>query len=749
MSGQVLGKAHDRLDGPLKVTGALRYSGDQQLANLAYGFLLTSTVARGEIRMMDVSEAEKAPGVVAIYTPFNSLKLYHGLTQAEGANSGEIDPPLQNNKIRYYGQIIGLIVAESFEQGRDAAALVKVDYTPEQPVTTWEAGLKHAFPPAAIDGQPPIVAILGDGVSSIDAVIQKAGIVVDQTYTEPIYHHNPMEPHATTAVWQGNRLTTYDATQFVPGQQRNVAAILGVNEDDVRVICPFIGGGFGSKQAVWTHSPLTAAAARALNRPIKTILTREQMFTLTGHRPALIQQITLAANEAGILQAIKHDVHSTVGFAGIYVEAAAQRTSRFIYKSPNIQVNQMLVPLNVGAPTSMRAPGESPGMFALECAMDELAVKLDMDPIELRMRNYSEFYPGRNVPYSSKTLSEAYRLGADRFGWSRRDPKPGSTKNGDWLVGMGMATAVYPAHRSRSSAKVRLQADGTAQVSLATEDLGTGMWTVVAIVGAQILGLPIERIRPEIGDSALPPAPVAGGSQSTASVTPAILKAAESAKVKLIQVAVEDANSPFYGMTDVSYDSGELVGGGKREEFATVLNAIGRGAVEATESVASGDEQKKYAFYSFGAQFSEVEVNRWTCEIRVKRVTSIIDIGTVVNPKTARNQIIGGIVFGIGMALLEGSHLDEATGRYANANFADYLVPTNADVPYIDVHFIGQPDTIFNPIGARGAGEIGVTGTPAAIANAVYNATGQRVRDFPITLEKLLVPPNGANRHLF
>jgi xanthine dehydrogenase YagR molybdenum-binding subunit len=749
MSGQVLGKAHDRLDGPLKVTGALRYSGDQQLANLAYGFLLTSTVARGEIRMMDVSEAEKAPGVVAIYTPFNSLKLYHGLTQAEGANSGEIDPPLQNNKIRYYGQIIGLIVAESFEQGRDAAALVKVDYTPEQPVTTWEAGLKHAFPPAAIDGQPPTVAILGDGVSSIDAVIQKAGIVVDQTYTEPIYHHNPMEPHATTAVWQGNRLTTYDATQFVPGQQRNVAAILGVNEDDVRVICPFIGGGFGSKQAVWTHSPLTAAAARALNRPIKTILTREQMFTLTGHRPALIQQITLAANEAGILQAIKHDVHSTVGFAGIYVEAAAQRTSRFIYKSPNIQVKQMLVPLNVGAPTSMRAPGESPGMFALECAMDELAVKLDMDPIELRMRNYSEFYPGRNVPYSSKTLSEAYRLGADRFGWSRRDPKPGSTKNGDWLVGMGMATAVYPAHRSRSSAKVRLQADGTAQVSLATEDLGTGMWTVVAIVGAQILGLPIERIRPEIGDSALPPAPVAGGSQSTASVTPAILKAAESAKVKLIQVAVEDANSPFYGMTDVSYDSGELVGGGKREEFATVLNAIGRGAVEATESVASGDEQKKYAFYSFGAQFSEVEVNRWTCEIRVKRVTSIIDIGTVVNPKTARNQIIGGIVFGIGMALLEGSHLDEATGRYANANFADYLVPTNADVPYIDVHFIGQPDTIFNPIGARGAGEIGVTGTPAAIANAVYNATGQRVRDFPITLEKLLVPPNGANRHLF
>lgn len=748
MSTDVLGKPQDRLEGPLKVTGALRYSGDQQIDNVVYGYLVTSTIARGEIRAMDVFEAEKSPGVVAIYTPFHSLKLYRGLTQAEGANSGEIDPPLQNNKIRYYGQIVALVVAESFEQARDAAALVKVDYTSEEPTTTWETGLKNAFPPAAVDGQPPTVAILADGVSSIDDVVQKSEIVVYESYTEPIYHHNPMEPHATTAVWDGYRLTTYDATQFVPGQQRNVAAILGVNDANVRVICPFIGGGFGSKQAVWTHSPLTAAAAYALNRPIKTILTREQMFTLAGHRPALIQGISLAADRDGFLQAVKHDVHSTVGFAGVYIEAAAQRTSRFVYKSPNIQVSQTLVPLNVGAPTSMRAPGESPGMFALECAMDELAVKLSMDPIELRMKNYSEVYPGRNVPYSSKTLVEAYRLGAERFGWSKRNPKPGSIKNGDWLVGMGMATAVYPAHRSTSSAKVRLQADGTAQVSLATEDLGTGMWTVVAIIGAQSLGLPVERVRPEIGDSALPPAPVAGGSQSTASVGPAILRAAQSAKAKLIEIAVRDINSPFYGLTDVSYENGQLVGGGKQQDFGAFLNAIGRGAVEATETAASGDEQKRYAFYSFGAQFCEVEVNQWTCEIRVKRVTSVLDIGTVVNPKTARNQIIGGIVFGIGMALLEGSHLEEATGRYANGNFADYLVATNADVPYIDVHFIGKPDTIFNPIGARGAGEIGVTGTPAAIANAVYNATGKRVRDFPITLDKLLIPADRNQRAL-
>lgn len=746
MSKDVLGKPHDRLDGRLKVTGALRYSGDRPIENLAYGYLVTSTIARGAIRSMDVSEPESSPGVVAVYTPFRSLKLYDGLTQAEGANSGEIDPPLQDSKIRYYGQIIALVVADSFEQARDAAARIKVDYKEEQPVASWAAGLPHAFPPVAVDGQKPTVAILAEGVSSIDDVIGGGDVVIDETYTEPIYHHNPMEPHATTAVWDGDRLTTYDATQFVSGQQRNVAAILGVNEDDVRVICPFIGGGFGSKQAVWTHSPLTAAAARALNRPIKTILTREQMFTLTGHRPGLVQRVSLAADRDGTLKAVKHEVHSTVGFAGVYVEAAAQRTSRFVYKAPNIQVSQTLVPLNTGAPTSMRAPGESSGMFALECAMDELAVKLGIDPIELRMRNYSEAYPGRNVPYSSKTLAEAYQLGAERFGWSKRNPNPGSVKVGDWLIGMGMATAVYPAHRSRSSAKVRLQADGTAQVSLATQDLGTGMWTVVAIIGAQSLGLPVERVRPEIGDSALPPAPVAGGSQSTASVSPAIQKAAESAITNLIQLAVRDKKSPFYGMENVSYENGQLVGGGNRADFGTVLNAIGRGSVEATEAAASGVEQENYAFYSFGAQFCEIAVNRWTFEIRVKRVTTVMDIGTVVNPKTARSQLIGGIVFGIGMALLEGSQLEETTGRYANGNFADYLVATNADIPYIDVHFIGKPDTIFNPVGARGAGEIGVTGMPAAIANAVYNATGQRVRDFPITLDKLIVPTHSLAR---
>ena len=446
------------------------------------------------------------------------------------------------------------------------------------------------------------------------------------------------------------------------------------------------------------------------------------------------------------MQAVKHDVQSTVSFSKVFVEAAAHRTSRLLYKSPNIEVSQTLVPWDVGGPTFMRAPGCAPGMFALECAMDELAVKSGIDPVELRVKNDADIYPGRNVPWSSRNLVECYRLGAEKFGWSKRSSEPGVVQDGDWLIGTGMASALYPAHRNRASAKVRLQADGTAQVSSATQDLGTGTWTVLAIVGAESLGLPIEKIGTELGDSALPPAPTSGGSTSVASVTPAIQKAAESAKKKLIQLAVREKKSPFFGMKmeEVAYKDGELATAGKSASFGSVLSAIGRGSVEAVEMAAPGDEEEKYAFHSFGAQFCELKVNRWTGEVRLQRITSVMDIGTVVNLKAARSQIMGGIVFGIGMALLEGSDLEAKTGRYANANFADYLVATNADVPEMDIHFIIKPDTIFNPLGARGIGEIGVTGTPAAIANAVYNATGTRVREFPIRPEKLL--PVGSNR---
>jgi xanthine dehydrogenase YagR molybdenum-binding subunit len=739
MSTTLLGQPHDRVDGRLKVTGQAIYTSDQPAKNLAYGYLVTSRIAKGEIRSVDVGVATKSPGVLAIYTPFNPLKLFRPADQAEGANSGEPVPPLQSRKVLYYGQIIGLVVAESFEQARDASALIKVDYSSEALAAGWGTGKSRAFAPDEIGDEKATVAILADGVSSIDDVLKNSPVVVQGIYRELIQHHNPMEPHSTLAIWEGDRVTVYEGSQFVVGLKRMLASVLNVDDSKVRVLSHFVGGGFGCKGSSWMHSPLNAAAARALNRPVKTVLTREQMFTLVGHRPALIQTISLGADQSGALQAVKHDVRATTAAVKPFVEAAAHRTSRHLYQSANIQVSETVLPLDVGAPIYTRAPGHAPGMFALESAMDELAVKLGLDPVELRMKNYAQLYPGKKIPWTSKNLADCYRIGADKFGWSNRNPIPASVKDGDWFVGVGMATALHGANRTEADAKVRFLADGMVQVSSATHDMGTGMWTAMSMIGAEALGLPIDRIRPDLGDSDLPYAPGAGGSKSTASVGPAIQKAAESAKKKLIQLAIRDRRSPFRGMTDVSYDSGRLTSGGKTEEFDSVLHAVGRGSVDATETSAPGDEQEKYALNSFGAHFCEVKVNRWTGEVRVQRVTTVMDIGRVVNLKTARSQVIGGVVFGIGMALLEGSVLEEKTGRYANANFADYLIPTNADVPVIDVYFVDKPDLIFNPLGVRGVGEIGITGIPAAIANAVYNATGKRVRDFPITPDKVLM----------
>ncbi len=493
MSPTIIGKPQDRVDGRLKVTGQAMYPGDRQEQNLAFGYLVTSSIAKGSILSMETGVAEGSPGVMAVYTPFKPLKLYHGLEPSDGATSGESFPPLQDRKVVNYGQIIGLVVADSFEQARDAAGMIKTRYQAEDPVASWEQGMAGAYAPDSVSGEKASLHFLAEDVPSIDEAIKGSPVVVDVTYTEPIQHHNPMEPHATTAVWHGDRLTIYDATQGVVGQRLDVAAVLGIDEDMVRVLCPFVGGAFGCKGSMWMFSPLTAAAARVLNRPVKTILTREQMFTLVGHRPALIQQLTLGANPDGTLQAVKHDARSTVSFSKMFIESAAHRTSRLLYKSPNIEVNHTLVPWDVGGPTFMRAPGCAPGMFALECAMDELAIKLGIDPVELRIKNDADLYPGKNVPWSSRHLVECLQLGAEKFGWSNRNVEPGAIREGDWLIGTGMASALYPAHRNRASAKIRLQADGTAQVSSATQDLGTGTWTVLAIVGAESLELPIQK----------------------------------------------------------------------------------------------------------------------------------------------------------------------------------------------------------------------------------------------------------------
>jgi xanthine dehydrogenase YagR molybdenum-binding subunit len=734
------GLNRDRFDAKLKVTGRAKYTGDNDVANMAFAYLIQSSISRGQIRSFDLAAAEDSRGVIGIFTPFNSLKLYRPLGREEGGISGDAIPLLQDTQVHYFGQTIGLVVAESFEQARDAAALVKVIYEPKAAVVTLESGMAKAYQPHHVDHEPATWSILESGASSIDDILRQAEVSIAQEYTNPIEHHNPMEPHATVAVWQDDRLTIYDATQGVGGQQRDLAAVLGIDHDHVHVICPFVGGAFGCKGSMWMHSPLTAAAARVLNRPVKTILTREQMYSATGHRPTVLQRIELGASRDGVLRAVKHEAFSSTAVIKEFIEPAAHRTSRYLYKSPNILVSHRLVPLDIAPGTAMRAPGEATGMYALESAMDELAVKLGIDPIQLRIKNHAEIYPGKNVPFSSKHLLECYQRGAESFGWAKRNPKPGMTKDGDWWIGQGMATALYPAYRNGASAKIRLQADGYVTVSSATQDLGTGMYTVLAIVGAQSLDIPYERVRAVLGDSALPPAPGAGGSQSTASVGPAVVAAAELAKKKLIEVAAKDQNSPFHGAKpeDLSYVSGEIRANGRSLPFDQLLGALGRSAIEATGSAAPDEEAHKYGFSSFGAQFCEVKVHALTSEVRVNRFSSVMDVGTVVSEKTARNQIIGGVVFGIGMALLEGTQYDARTGWIANRNIAEYLVATNADVPAIGVEFINRPDLQFNPIGARGIGEIGITGTPAAIANAVYHATGKRIRQLPIRPEHLL-----------
>jgi xanthine dehydrogenase YagR molybdenum-binding subunit len=735
------GLNRDRFDGKFKVTGRAKYAADHDFPNLAFGYLILSSIGRGQLRAFDLVAAQESPGVVGIFTPFNSLRLYRPLDRDEGVISGEAIPLLQDTQVHYFGQIIGMVVAETFEQARDAAALIKVIYEPQSAVMTLKAGLGKSYQPPSVDRLPATWSLLGTNVASIDDSLRGAEVSIAQEYTTPIEHHNPMEPHATVAVWDEDRLTAYDATQWTGGQQRNLAAVLGLDPDQVRVICPFVGGGFGCKGSMWMHSPLTAAAARVLNRPVKTIVTREQMYTTTGHRPSVLQKIELGATHDGTLHAVKHEVFSSTATTKEFIEAAAHRTSRYLYQSPNILVSQHLVPLDIAPGTFMRAPGESTGMYALESAMDELAVKLEIDPVELRVKNHAELYPGKNVPLSSKHLLECYRRGAEKFGWASRNPKPRTSKEGDWWVGQGMATALYPAHRTKASAKVRLKADGTVTVSSATHDLGTGMYTVLAIVGAQALGIPYERVRAVLGDSGLPPAPVAGGSQSTASVGPAVIAAAETVKKKLLEVAVKDPKSPFHGAKseELSYERGEIRSGGKAISFDQLLTTMGRSGIEATESAAPGEEEQKYAFASFGAQFCEVKVHDLTAEVRVHRFVSVMDVGTVVSEKTARSQIMGGIVFGIGMALLEETRYDARTGWIANRNIAEYLVPTNADIPAIDIEFLNLPDSQFNSLGARGIGEIGITGTAAAVANAVYHATAKRVRRVPIRPEHLLI----------
>ena len=734
-----VGQPLDRTDGVLKVTSDARYAAEFPAAQLAHAVLVTSTIACGRVASIDTTRADAMPGVLLVMTSRNAPRLPNG-------GRPEVAPPaqrrlslLQDDEVRYDNEPIAVVVADTLERAVDAAAQLRVAYAPAAPSLDFTSAKTHGHPPAWMIGGKPDTER-----GNIEQGLREASARIDAVYSTPMEHHNPMEPHAIMASWDGPRLTLYDTTQGVGNARKAVATFLGMPQDDVHVISPFVGGGFGCKGSVWSHVVLCAMAAREAGRPVRLALTRPQMFGSVGGRPRTEQHLVLAARHDGTLTALRHETYSNTSTFEDWTETSGVLT-RMLYEVPNLATMHRLVPLNVGTPTFMRAPGETTGSFALESAMDELAAALNMDPLALRLKNYAEIDPQERKPWSSKQLRECYRIGAERFGWAKRTRAPRSMRNGATLIGMGMATATYPAHRSEAAAFARILPDGSAVVGSGTQDLGTGTYTVMTQVAADALGFPLERVSFALGDSSLPHAPVSGGSQSVASVAPAVREAASAARARLIEMACTDAGSPLHGMAvaDATVVDGWVVARhepSRRDPAAAVIARAGGRPIEGQATAKRGNEARQYVFHSFGAVFVEVHVDAALGTIRVPRIVGVYDVGRLLNEKTGKSQLMGGIVWGVGAALEEASELDPRYGRIVNANLAEYHVPVNADIGTIDVSVLDVPDPHINALGARGIGEIGITGVPAAIANAVYHATGIRVRDLPITLDKLLQP---------
>ena len=728
-----IGQPLNRVDGFLKTTGTAHYAADYPEKDVTYGIPILSTIANGKVKSIDTSAAEKAPGVLTIITRENLPKLKKPKNDfGSSTKLGEERPIFDDNTIYYAGQYLGLLVADSLERAITAARLVKVEEVSEPPVIDVEKGKQ--FEPA--DDFARTKYSRGDAAGALKAAPHQ----VRETYRTPVEHHNPMEPSASLAVWEGDKLTLFESTQWIVGARNVVADTLGIPRDNVHVISNYVGGGFGCKGFVWPHSILAAIAAQKVQRPVKVVLPRQNMFTGVGHRGETMQVLALGADEAGKLLAIEHDNLTQASLVDDFIERSGVITS-FLYECPNVRVKNTGSRVHIATPTPMRAPGESPGLFALESALDELAWQLKMDPIELRLRNYAETDPEKKLPYSTKRLRDCYEKGKEAFGW-RPQEAPASHREGRYLTGWGMATATYPGYRNVGSARVRIMADGMVIVASATQDIGTGTYTTMTQVAADTLGVSTTQIRAELGDSLLPPGPVSGGSMTTASITPAVLAASLEALAKLKQCAIEDEKSALYKLKvdDLDARDGHLFARsdpGRRVSFGNVLRSRKVAMIEAESTASPGLELKKYAFHSFGAQFSEVRVDGDTGEIRVMKHLAVFDIGRVINPKTARSQALGGVIMGIGMALMEHTVYDRDNGRVINSNLADYAMPVNADIRNVEAVFVEEPDYVMTPVGARGVGEIGITGVAASIANAVYHATGIRVRDLPITPEKM------------
>lgn len=753
MTTNYIGQPISRVDGRAKVTGEAKYAAEYNVPDLAYGVVVSSAIAKGRIKKIDTSEALSLDGVLQVFTHENAPRTsprdesYHDETSPPGSPFH----PFKDDRIMFSGQPVALVVAETFELARYAASLVRVEYRPERHATDLTQERNRAYKPKFREFIAPPPKPRGDP----DRAFANAAVQVDVEYSLPIEHHNPMEPYATTVVWEGNgRLTIYEKTQGPQNNQQYVCRVFGLPDDEVRLLSPYVGGGFGSGLRPVYQLFLAVMAARELKRSVRVTLTRQQMFTFT-HRPRALQHVALGAAREGTLEALIHEALEETSHFEDYNEDVVNWSGR-LYRCKNVRLSYKVAKLDLYTPADMRAPGATWGLFALESAMDELSYKLGMDPLQLRLKNYADKDLSSNKPFSSKELRECYRQGAERFGWSRRNPEPRSMREGSSLIGWGLATGVWEALQVPGSAKAVLTADGRLTVSSATADIGTGTYTIMTQIAAETLGLPIERVTFKLGDSSLPQAPVEGGSMTASTVGSAVKEVCDKVCKKVFELARKMKNSPLAraSLNAVSFANGRITLNNDPSRSVSITEAmrqVGVGSIEQETSVVPNmAKQERYTRHSHSAVFAEVKVDEDLGTIEVTRVVSAIAGGRIINPKTARSQVVGGIVWGIGMALEEESVIDQNFGRFMNHNLAEYHVPVNADVHDIDVIFVEEHDSIVNPLGVKGLGELGIVGTGAAIANAVFHATGQRVRELPITLDKLLakaaVPERGVLR---
>ncbi|HWX56549.1 MAG TPA: xanthine dehydrogenase family protein molybdopterin-binding subunit [Verrucomicrobiae bacterium] len=739
-----VGRDTPRVDGPRKVSGLAQYTSDFHFPGTLYAVPVEATIASGRVVKLDTAAAEKMPGVRAIFHRENIGKIFRSTAGPGFAGiCEERRPPFEDNVVRYYGQYIALAVADTFEAAKAAADAVRATYAKDKPNV--ETHLEADSDPDAVITTFGVRPRLDSQRGNADAAFASAPVKLDQTYVTPTETHNPLELHATTAIWDGEMLTLYESSQGVVNLRSVLAQMFGLPNENVRVISRFVGSGFGSKLWPWTHCPLAAAAAQKLGKPVKLVLSRKMMFQSVGHRPRTQQRVRLGATPDGKLVSLQHDYIYQRSMLDAHHEDCGEATP-FQYSVPNLRVTFGRAKRNIGATADMRGPGRVTGLYATESAMNELADQLKIDPVRLRVINEPKIDESLGVPFSSRHLLECFELGAEKFGWSKRTPDVGSMKRDGLTLGWGMAGCSWVAARFVSEASVQLRDDGTARVASATQDIGTGMYTVLAQLASQKTGLPLDKIEVALGDTSLPEGPLSGGSMATESVVPAVFAAADSAIASLLTVAATTPGSPFENRPpkDLIFEGGKVWvkadGAAQGVPFGDLLRRAnlrlvsGSGRSEST----FGNPKPKFSTHSFGCHFVEVTWQPEIARLRVSRVVSVMDAGRIINPLAGRNQIEGSVVMGIGMALFEHTSYDPQNGAPINSNLADYVMTVNADTPPIEVHFLDYPDKEINEVGARGIGEIGLAGFAAAITAAVHHATGVRVRELPVKIENLL-----------